>query len=546
MLERVRLGNQLSMSSEIFKMRMIASLAAAAGLMATSVALPAAAQAPKKGGILNFAVVAELPTTDCHAATTFAMVHPVAPQYSTLLKFVGPHDGIKIIGDLAESYEVAKDGLTYTFKLRKGVKFHDGSDFTAADIKATFDRVRKPPEGVVSARKALHAAIDTIETPDPVTIVFKLSQVDMSLLLQFASPFNCVYSAAELAKDINYPAKKVMGTGAFQFVEYVKGSHWVAKRFDQYFLKDRPYLDGYKAYIVKGTAVVAGMQGGQFDAEFRGRSPAERDQLVSAMKDNITVTEGPWITNIQLVVNNERKPFDDVRVRQALSLAIDRWGGSANLGKISLIKDVSGTFRPGASWSLPMAEIEKIPGYWRDIEKSRAEARRLLAEAGVPNLKLKFLNRQLGQPFQPAGIYAVDQWRRVGIQAEHAELETKLYFDVLEKGEFDVAVNNISDFADDPSAQFNTLLSKKTSAISYARHSDEKLDDLFTRQAREVDPVKRMALVNEFERHSLTQAYSFPMLWYQRIVVNNKKVKGWDLQPSHFAGQTLVDVWLDQ
>ncbi len=524
------------------------TIPSAIALVLATVAVSASVQAqtPKRGGILNYAVVAELPSTDCHRETTFAMVHPVAPQYSTLLKLTGPHDNTKIVGDLAESYEVSKDGLTYTFKLRRGVKFHDGSDFSSADIKATYDRIRNPPEGVVSARKALHAAIDTIETPDAFTAIFKLSQVDMSLLLQFASPFNCVFSAAELAKDINYPSKKVMGTGAFQFVEYVKGAHWVAKRFDGYFLKDRPYLDGYKAYIVKGTTVVSGLQGGQFDAEFRGRSPAERDQLVGAMGDKIKVTEGPWITNIQLIVNNERKPFDDVRVRQALSLAIDRWGGGVHLGKVSLIKDVSGTFRPGASWSLPMSEIEKIPGYWRDIEKSRTEARRLLAEAGVPNLKLKFLNRQLGQPFQPAGIYAVDQWRRVGIQAEHMELETKLYFDVLGKGEFDVAVNNISDFADDPSAQFNTLLSKKTSAISYARHSDEKLDDLFSRQAREVDPLKRMALVNDFERHSLTQAYSFPLLWYQRIVANNKKVKGWDLQPSHFAGQTLVDVWLDE
>ncbi len=506
----------------------------------------AAAQTPKRGGILNYAVVAELPTSDCHGTTTFATLHPVAPHYSTLLKLTGPHDNTKIVGDLAESYELSKDGLTYTFKLRKGVKFHDGSDFTSADIKATYDRIRNPPEGVISARKALHAAIDTIETPDAHTVVFKLKEVNMSLLLQFASPFNCVYSAAALAKDQQYPSKRPMGTGAFEFVEYVKGSHWVGKRFDKYFIKDRPYLDGYKAYLVKGAAVVAGIQGGQFDAEFRGRTPAERDRLVQAMGDNASVMEGPWITNINLIVNNERKPFDDVRVRQALSLAIDRWGGSENLAKISLIKGVSGTFRPGAPWSLPMPELEKMPGYWRDIEKSRAEARRLLKEAGVPDLKLRFLNRQVGQPFQPAGIYAVDQWRRIGVKAEHVELETKLYFDALRKGEFDVAVNNISDFADDPSAQFNTLLSKKTSAISYARHSDEILDDLFRAQAREVDPEKRMKLVNDFERRALTQAYSFPLLWYQRIVVNHKKVKGWDLPPSHFAGQTHVDVWLDE
>ena len=523
------------------------SILAAVALLAAGHAVPpAAAQTPKRGGILNYAVVAELPTSDCHAATTFAMVHPVAPIYSTLLKIVGPHDNSRVVGDLAESWEEAKDGLSWTFKLRRGVKFHDGSDFTSADIKATYERIINPPQGVVSVRRALHSAIKEIETPDAHTVVFKLSRIDESLELQFASPFNCVFSAAELAKDQSYPAKKPMGTGAFQFVEYVKGSHWVGKRFDGYFLKDRPYLDGYKAFIVKGAVVVAGMQGGQFDAEFRGRSPAERDQLVKAMGDKVTVQEGPWITNIQLYVNAERKPFDDVRVRQALTLAIDRWGGSENMAKISLLKGVSGTFRPGAKWALAKDELQKLPGFWPDIEKSRAEARRLLKEAGQEGLKFKLLNRQLGQPFQPAGIFVVDQWRRIGVQVEHLEIETSPYFQAIESGNFDVAVNNISDFADDPSAQFNTLLSKKGSAIAYSRHSDEKLDTLFNQQAIETDPVKRLAIVNEFERHALTQAYAFPVLWYQRIVVNSSKVKGWELPPSHFTGQTLVDVWLDQ
>ncbi len=522
------------------------SITVVAALGAVAVSMPALAQTPKKGGTLQFAVVAEPPTTDCHGTTTFAMVHPVAPQYSTLLKLTGPHDNIKVVGDLAESWEQSPDGLTYTFKLRKGVKFHDGSDFTSADIKATYERIINPPEGVVSARKAVHSDIGEILTPDAHTVVFKMKQVNASMVLHFASPFNCVYSAAELAKDPTYPSKKVMGTGAFQFVEYIKGSHWTGKKFDGYFLKDRPYLDGYKAYFVKSGAVVTGMRGGQFDAEFRGRTPAERDQLVSAMGDQVTVQEGPWITNILLSFNTSKKPFDDERVRRALSLAIDRWGGSENLGKVTLIKGVSGTFRPGASWSLPVSELEKIPGFWRDANKSREEAKRLLKEAGVSNLKIKLLNRTIAQPFTPAGIYAIDQWRRIGVETEHVQVETKLWYDGMANGNFDVAVQNISDFADDPNAQFNTLLSTKASSIAYSRHTDTRIDDLYKKQSGTVDPVERMKIVNELERYTLEKAYNIPLLWYQRIVVNHKKVKGWDLPPSHFAGQTLVDVWLDQ
>src|SRR5262249_5955760 len=216
--------------------------------------------------------------------------------------------------------------------------------------------------------------------------------------------------------------------------------------------------------------------------------------------------------------------------------------GSASLGKISLIKGVSGTFRPGAEWSLPPEELEKMPGFWRDIEKSRAEARRLLQEAGYPNLKLKLVNRTIDQPFIPAGIYAVDQWRRIGVEAEHAPVETKLWFAAMENGDFDAVVQNISDFADDPTAQFNTLLSKHTSGIAYSRHGDTKLDDLFKLQSQIVDAKERLKVVHEFERYALNAAYNVPLLWYQRIVVNNKKVRGWDLPPSHFVGQNLINV----
>ena len=179
-----------------------------------------------------------------------------------------------------------------------------------------------------------------------------------------------------------------MGTGAFKFVEYVKGSHWRAVRFDQYFRKDRPYLDGYKAYFVRSNTVVSGLRGGQYDAEFRGRTPQERDQLVEAMKDKVTVQEGPWVTNILLTFNTERKPFDDVRVRRALTLAIDRWGGSEALGKVSLIKGVSGTFRPGAEWSLPKERAREDAGL---LARHREVAGRGQAPAGG------------GRPSQPQG-----------------------------------------------------------------------------------------------------------------------------------------------
>lgn len=496
--------------------------------------------------MLSFAVVAEPPGLDCHEMVTFAFIHPARPHYSTLLKFTGDQSALKINGDLAESWEMAKDGLSYTFKLRPGVKFHDGATLTSGDVKASYWRIINPPEGVTSARKGLHQDIKDIETPDDLTVVFRMKKPNASMLTHFASPFNCIYREAKLKEDPKFPQKTILGTGAFTFVEYKKGESWEGKRFPDYFLKDRPYLDGYKAYFVKSNAVVPGMIGGQFDGEFRGRTPKERDQLVESMKDNVNVIESPWSTSIIFTFNTEKKPFDDVRVRQALTHAIDRKAGGLALSKISMLKYVGGLMRPGYQYNLPDDELAKMPGFWPDINKAREEAKRLLKEAGVSNLKIKLVNRNVAEPYTPAGVYLIDQWRRIGVETEHTQLETKLFFDAQAQGNFDVLVEFISDFADDPSAQFDKFLTADKSSQSASRHKDTLLNDLFDQQAGTLDVAERKKLTNAFERHALTQAYSSPLLWWQRIVVLNKKIKGWENQANHFTGQDLVDIWLDQ
>src|SRR6266705_6461177 len=148
----------------------------------------AEAQAPHRGGTLNFGVVAEPPNYDCHGSTTFALIHPTAPHYSLLVKFDGKNYP-KVSPDLAQSWTVAPDGMTYTFKLRSGIKFHDGSAFTSEDIKASYERIISPPTGVVSIRKAYYSDL-AVETPDATTVVFKLKNPMAGVLEALASPFN--------------------------------------------------------------------------------------------------------------------------------------------------------------------------------------------------------------------------------------------------------------------------------------------------------------------------------------------------------------------
>lgn len=190
----------------------------AVGLLTLGVSV-AEAQAPKSGGMLNFAVVAEPPTIDCHAVSTFAFAHPGLPHYSKLLKWKGNHDNLKIVGDAAKSWEMSPDGLTFTFKLHDNIKFHDGTPLTSADVKASYDRIIKPPEGVISVRRAQYADITSVEATDPMTVVFKLAQPNSSMLIHFASPWNCLYSAAKLKEDPKFPEKTILGSGAFEFVD---------------------------------------------------------------------------------------------------------------------------------------------------------------------------------------------------------------------------------------------------------------------------------------------------------------------------------------
>src|SRR5262247_2682185 len=339
-----------------------------AGLLLTS---PAAAQdTPRYGGELVFAVPSEMPSYDGHREGTFGMVHPLAPHYNTLLR-TDPNDrtGTRVVGSLAESWAISADGRVYTLKIRRGVKFHDGTEMTSRDVKASYDKIVFPPQGVASMRKGIYTNVEAIEAPDPFTIVFRLKWPQASFLAALASPYNWIYKADILAKDVRWYETHVMGTGPFLFVEHVKGSHWVAKKNPDYWDTGKPYLDGYRAiFIAAASAQVAAIRGERAHIQFRGFTPTYRDNLVNALGNKITVQESPWNCSIGVTPNEQKKPFDDKRVRRALTLALDRWEGSKALSKIALIKEVAGIQVPGTQWATPPAELEKLAGYSRDIK----------------------------------------------------------------------------------------------------------------------------------------------------------------------------------
>lgn len=517
-------------------------------LLSAFPATAAQVEKPRSGGELVFAVGETPPSFDGHRETTFAMLHPVAPHYSTLLRF-DPQNYPKIVGDAAESWSVSKNGLVHTFKIRKGIKFHDGSQLTSKDVKATYDRIIFPPQGVASARKAYYGMVDRIETPDIFTVVFHLKSPSASLLANLASPWNFIYKAEILEKDPRWYEKNIMGTGPFTFVEYVPGSHWVGKKNPDYFMKGRPHLDGYKAIFIRDTAPrVASVRSGQALIEFRGFNPAARDDIVKAVGNKVVVQESPWICNLIVTINNEKKPFDDVRVRRALTLAIDRSEASKALSQISLMKFPGGVFRPGSQFATPEPELGKLAGFGKSIETARKEARRLLKEAGVPEgFSFTLKNRNVKEPYEVTGVFVIDQWRQIGLNVTHLPQEGGPYFNDFRQGNFDTGIDFNCDFMDEPDYQLLKFLSADKSPLNYARYKDSVLDALYEKQSRATSPKERLTLLRQFEKRVLDeQAYQFHILWWQRIIPHWAKVKGWKITPSHYLNQDLRDVWLSE
>jgi peptide/nickel transport system substrate-binding protein len=503
---------------------------------------------PRYGGELIFLVPSELPSYDGHREGTFGVVHPLAPHYNTLLR-IDPFDrtGTRPVPDLAESWTISPDGLVYTLKLRQGVRFHDGSVLTSRDVKATYDKIVFPPAGVISMRKGSYGAIEAIEAPDPQTVRFRLKWPEASFLIALSSPYNWIYKADILAKDVRWYETNVMGTGPFKFVEHVKGSHWVGKKNPDYWDKGKPYLDGFRAlFISSSSAQVAAIRSERAHIQFRGFAPADRDTLVQTLGSKITVQESAW-NCVQLVtMNHEKKPFDDKRVRRALTLAVDRYEGSKNLSRIAVVKEVGGIQVPGTPWATPPAELEKLAGYGKDIAANRAEAKRLLREAGVPDgFAFTFKNRGVPQPYEPVAIWLIDQWRQIGLNVRMETVEASAHVSMLRRGDFDVASDAQCSFIVEPDIDLQKFQSTGISDNNYSRYKDPVIDDLFLKQARAMDPEERKRLLRALEKRLLDEEvhYFYTLQWH-RIVPHSAKVRGWTITPAHYLNQQLDTVWL--
>lgn len=523
----------------------IGKLLTAATALAVIVSVGAASDAiaQKRGGTLVYGVKAEPETYDIHATNQYGVMHYLPQHYSTLLTF-NWEKFPELEGDLAESWNVSDDGLVYTFRLRPGVTFHDGTPLTSADVRATFERLRKPPAGEISARQALFEGIDTIETPDALTVVFRLREPDSSMLQGFGSPYNAIYSKADIDRPGNWHRDHVNGTGPFVFVEYVPGEKWVARRNANYH-HDDVYLDGTVAYRIKD--IVNPMAGGQIMAEWRAVSAPERANLEKLMGDKVTFQSGPWLSEMMVTLNGRFEAFQDKRVRQALSLCVDRHAGLESLSKITILSSFpSGHVLAGTEFALPKEELEKIPGFWPDINASRAKAKELLKEAGHEGLAFTYSNRAVPHPYDQMAIYLIAQWKACGLNPTMVSNPTAKFTEMRSKGGFDATIDWNTAFLVDPTLMLNKHMSADRSPQNYAGYTDRELDRLFDAQRKELDPVRRKEYVQAFDKRALDEAWTLPVTYMARTIALNAKVKGYVTAPTHVLNTDWRGVWIEE
>ena len=514
-------------------------------------AATAEAETPKRGGVLTYMIAADGgPSLDGHRETTYAVLHATAPFYSVLIRVNpdNPSSTTDFTCDLCtEMPQPTDNGLTYTFKIRKGVKFHDGARLTAQDVAASWNKIIYPPPGVGSARQKNFVMVDNVTAPDDETVVFKLKFATLSFLPALADPFAYVYSKKILDQDMHWYEKKIMGSGPFKLVEIQIGQSIKGERNSDYYHPGQPYLDEFVAiFAPKQSVRTDAIMSGRAALEFRSVPPSTRDQLVKELGNKVTVQESDWNCGNLLTINHQKKPFDDVRVRKALFLAIDQWKGAEALSKIAIVKTVGSIVFPDSPLAATKDELQNMIGYGPDIEKSRSEARRLLKEAAQENLAFELLNRDVDQPYKIVGTWLVDEWSKIGVKATQRVLPIGPEFDAMRSGNFSVVLQANCSNVVNPIADVGRYLPHEVERENYGYFADPEEIEIYNAMLKETDLTKVRALMRQYDTRINEQAHQLSVIWWHRIVPMRSYVKGWKISPSHYLNQDLANIWLDK
>ena len=509
---------------------------------------PAALQ-PKKGGRIARAQAGDPVTFDQHGQSTNLVNRPASPMFNTLVQF-DPKDSdeksTSIIPDLADSWQITPDGLTYTFKLKQGVKFHDGTPFVAADVKASLERQITPPKGLVPPRQDQLKVIKTMETPDDFTLKLTMKRPvsPLSMLPILGQGWMAIYTQKD-AKDEKYDWKnKTNGTGPFRDMKYERGVKVTMERNKEYHVKDRPYLDGLDIYLMpQDSSRDAAFQSGQLHL-MEAMSVGSAAQIKAAAGDKAVWNRRSSLGFSVMNYNTSKAPWNDERVRRAVNLAINREEAIKVVSKGEGV--FGGYLLPGGEWALPEAEIRKFPGYEPQGPNSILDAKKLLDAAGVKDgLNVTILVRQAA--YEDLCLFTADQLAKIGMKSKQDIVETAVAYDRVNKRDFDLVPWGHGVSLDDPDALWAEFYIKGAPR-NYSELSTPAIEEAFLKQSTELDPAKRKELVKDLQKVSLHALGKSVYYWSTAQSIYYKQVQGWIQHVSGGGGYNNMkyqDIWLN-
>jgi peptide/nickel transport system substrate-binding protein len=506
----------------------------------------------KKGGVLVGMHREDLAQGfSIHETATISTTWPVMPCFNNLVQF----DPFKvqesadtIIPDLAEKWSWQDNYRNLVFFLRKGVKWHDGQPFTSKDVKYTFDMVREAKDAAarlrINPRKDWYANVESIEAADPHTVIFHLKRPQPSMLMMLASVYSPVYPAHVPVAEFR---SKCVGTGPFKLKEWKKGESIELTRNPEYFVPNRPYLDGIKYVIIqeRGTRFAA-LQAGRLDISFPGEATKPIADQLKASGAKLVFHAVANNNNENLLMNVKKAPFDNVKVRRAISLGMDR--------KAFIKAVLQGGAAPGPSmlpkpygfWGLAEKDLAKLPGYGNPAE-NKAQAKKLLAEAGFgPQnpLRVEMATRAI-PTYMDFASFVVGELKQIGIEASLKQIETAQWHPMVTRRDYQMGANVTGLGVDDPDANFYENYACD-SPRNYTGYCDESVMKMIDAQSQELNVSKRMAMVAEIQRKLEEDAARPVMGWRIDHFPIWPYVK--NLVPHHgiYNYGRMQEVWLDR
>ena len=505
----------------------------------------------KSGGIFKWGGRAKPSMYDFHQSPTHNNLTAQQPLYNTVVQFDPRDGGLTIAPDLATAWEISGDGKEYTFHLRPGIEWHDGPQFecgggpfTANDVVATYERIIDPPEGMISLRKELMvdgADLRQIVAIDDHTVKFILGSPRTTLVPALASGWNMVVSEKYLdcVNNSMRDSAFIPGTGPFILTQHTPGESWKMDKNVDYFIEHLPYFDGLDlAALAQAQARAAAVYGGQVDAVMQ--ITKEDMQRAWDNPDKYHSQIGNFFNGSIFAFNTNRPPFDDVRMRRAIHLVVDKMTLHELRSKTNFNgEEPGGWFLPdwqtgGSPYSRSGDELATIPGYRTPTAEDIAEAKRLLAEAGYPDgagLNVSFLQRG-NQP--NAAVAAIQDMIRKNLNVEmKIELSDEGgYYDRVLNKDFDTTGTFTAAEIIDPGPWFTRFLADGGS-WNYGGWSDPRTDTLMKQINEEQDIEKRVELVREMQ---LLLDETVPIMLYGYA-------GGYDIYRTYLGGPGMTDIY---